>query len=289
MMNRFNRICHDIKNLKIQGAENVARAALRALAIKHDASSVRKLIALRPTEPCLKNCLKYALSFTDVQKGIKETLKIMDSARQATINFGSRLIQNNTTVFTHCHSSTVVAIMIEAKKQGKKFQVYNTETRPNFQGRITATELLKAKIPVTMFIDSSATSAIKDSDLFLFGADAITAQGSIINKIGNKMMAEIAEKYDVPRYACTISWKFDPKTALGYIEKLESRDEREIWPNKPKKLRISNVIFEEVGADLITGIVSEIGVLAPSSFVAEFSKKYPYLIEKQQPIIKRIP
>ncbi len=278
-MTQFEQICKDIKSLKIQGAEQVARQALKALEIKHDKVSVKKLISLRPTEPCLRNCIYHALSFHNVEIGIQETIKLMNYARHKVITYGSNLVKNKSIVFTHCHSGTVMSILIEAKRQGKKFQVYNTETRPNLQGRITANELLKAGIPVTMFIDSASTSALKEADLFLFGVDAITSQGSVINKIGNKMMAEIAQKYDVPSYACSFSWKFDPKTALGKIEKLESRDEKEVWPGKPKKLRISNVVFEEIPARLITGIVSEFGILEPGTFVSEFSIKYPFLVK----------
>jgi len=276
----FNSICNDIKALRVQGAENVARAALQALLIKHDQNSVKKLLSLRPTEPCLRNCLSFALSFEDIREGIKETEKILENARKKIIQIGAKRIQNDTTIFTHCHSSTVVSILLEAKKQGKRFQVYNTETRPNFQGRITARELLDAGIPVTMYIDSAATSALKEADLFLFGVDAITSCGSVINKIGNKMIAEIAHKYDVPTYACTFSWKFDPKTVLGVIEKLELRNPNEIWPNRPKKLKISNVVFEETSPELITGIISDLGVLEPATFVSELEKIYPFIFSK---------
>lgn len=276
----FNKICKEIRTLKIQGAEQIARAALNALLIKNDPSSVKKLLSSRPTEPCLRNCLKYALSFQDIQEGVEETLKIMDRAREKIVKIGSNHIQNKDIIFTHCHSSTVVDILKEAKKQRKQFQVYNTETRPNFQGRITAQELLEVKIPVTMFIDSAATAALKQASLFLFGVDAINSHGSVINKIGNKTMAEIARKYDVPRYACTFSWKFDPKTVLGEIEKLEIRKVKEVWPNKPPKLKIRNVVFEEIPAELITGIISELGILEPATFVSELEKNYPFLFSK---------
>lgn len=273
----FEKICNDIKNLKIQGAEQIARAALKALLLKHDPNSVKKLMNLRPTEPCLQNCLRYALSFQDVREGVEETLRIMDNARKKIAKFGAAKIENNSIVFLHCHSSTVISILEEAKKQGKRFQVYNTETRPNFQGRITAKELLKMKIPVTMFIDSAASLALKEASIFLFGVDAITSIGSVINKIGNKTMAELAQKYEVPRYACTFSWKFDPKTSVGKIEKLEVRKASEVWKNKPKNLKINNVVFEEIPSELITGIISELGVLKPETFVSELEKNYPFL------------
>ncbi|UCD20861.1 MAG: hypothetical protein JSW08_03770 [archaeon] len=276
----FDKICKDIQSLKIQGAESVAKAALKALLIRSDPQAIRKLSAIRPTEPCLRNCLKYTTSFQDIREGTEDTLKIMDNARKKIIKIGARKIQNGMTIFTHCHSTTVISILKEAKKQGKKFKVYNTETRPNFQGRITAKDLLKVNIPVTMFIDSAATSALKGADLFIFGVDAITSEGAIINKIGNKMMAEIAHKYDIPRYACTFSWKFDPKTVLGEIEKLESRKVTEVWPKKPSKLKISNVVFEEIPAELVTSIISELGVLEPATFVSELEKTYPFIFSK---------
>ena len=265
--------------MKIQGAENVARTALQALLLKNDGNSIRNLLNLRPTEPALRNVIKYALSFSDIQTGVKKTLALMDEARKKIIFNGSQLIKNNMTIFTHCHSSTVLDILKSAKSQGKKFQVLNTETRPNFQGRITASELAKSKIPVTMFIDSAANSAIKQSDLFLFGADVITAEGNVINKIGNKMFAEMAEKYDVPSYACSIAFKLDSETLKGKIPVLEERNPDEVWKNRPPGVKISNVIFEKIEERLITGIISEFGILPPSSFVVEVKKRYPWLID----------
>jgi ribose 1,5-bisphosphate isomerase len=275
---RFENICQDIKSIKIQGAENIARAALKALLIRHDSQSVRKLISLRPTEPCLRNCIAHALSFPEIKEGVSRTLNIMDDSRKRIRIMGSRLIKNNSIVFTHCHSSTVLSILIEAKKQGKHFEVYNTETRPNFQGRKTAVELLKAGIPVTMFIDSAASTALRHADLFLFGVDAITTR-SIINKVGNKTMAEIAQRYDTPGYACSFSWKFDAKTALGDMEKLEKRDEKEVWFEKPNKLKINNVVFDEIPFSLVTGIVSELGVLESATFTNELQKHYPKVFD----------
>jgi len=275
---RFEQICKDIKSLKIQGSENVARASLNALLIKNDKISFKRLINLRPTEPALRNVLKHALSFSDIQVGVKKTLFLMDDARTKVVSNGSQLIKDGMTVFTHCHSSTVLDILKTAKSQGKKFQVFNTETRPNFQGRITAAELAKSKIPVKMFIDSAATSAIRESDLFLFGVDVITAEGNVVNKIGNKMFAEVAEKYDVPSYACSIAFKFDPETLNGKTPVLEERNPDEVWKERPKGVKISNIVFEIIEAKLITGIVSELGILPPEALATEVKKRYPWLM-----------
>lgn len=168
-MDRFDRICQDIKEVKIQGAAAVAKAAVSALLIRHDRESVRKLISLRPTEPCLRNAIKFVLSKKDIEQGAREALEILNSDDKIA-KIGSGLIENGMTIFTHCHSSTVMSILREAKRQGKKFSVNCTETRPLFQGRRTAAELAKAKIPVTLFVDSAARTALKKRTLHFMAA-----------------------------------------------------------------------------------------------------------------------
>jgi ribose 1,5-bisphosphate isomerase len=274
-MDKFNKICKDIKTLKIQGAEKVAMAAINALSVKHDSNSVKKLISLRPTEPCLRNALKFALSFKDINQGIKKTLGHFDYTKKKITEIGSKLIEDGMIIYTHCHSNTVANILIEAKKQGKKFEVHATETRPMFQGRKTATQLAKAKIPVTFYVDSAARFAIKKADLMLIGADAITTT-KVYNKIGSEMFATIAKQFDVPVYICSDSWKFDDKETYGNEEKIEQRSTKEIWPNPPKGIRILNPAFEKISLDLITGIISELGILK-DNFVDEVEKNYPWI------------
>ena len=181
------------------------------------------------------------------------------------------------TIFTHCHSSSVVGILRKAKEQGKKFEVYCTETRPMFQGRITASELAQLKIPVTMFVDSGARIALKEADLMLIGSDSISTEGKIINKIGSEMFSEIANKYDVPVYSCTDAWKFDPQSVYGYEEKIEKREAKEVWKKPPKGVKISNLAFEKVHPNLIMGIISELGIIQPEAFVVEVKRKYSWM------------
>ena len=276
-MDRFEKICKDIKSVKIQSAESIARAALKALLLKHDKKAVKKLISLRPTEPCLRNAIKFALSFSDIKEGVKLALKHFDEAKRKIAEYGSKLIESDMTIFTHCHSTNVVEVLVEAKKQKKRFEVYCTETRPLFQGRITARELAKAKIPVTLVVDSAARIALKRADIAFIGADAITAEGKVINKIGSEMFAEIASRYDVPFYSCTDSWKFDASTAFGYKEKIEKRPSKEVWKKHPKGVKILNLAFERVKPELVTAIVSELGILKPETFLLEVKKAYPFL------------
>ena len=183
-----------------------------------------------------------------------------------------KLIKNNSIIFTHCHSTSVVQALIHAKRKGKKFEVCNTETRPLFQGRKTAKELKKAGIKVTMFVDSAAATAIekedsKDkihADLVLFGTDAILKKG-VINKIGSGMFAEIAYRNNIPVYILADSWKYAKKI------KLEQRNSGEVW--NTKKVLIKNPAFELIKRRYITGIISELGNLSYRKFLREVRKK----------------
>lgn len=275
-MDRFSRICRDIKSLKIQGAEGVARAALEALQIRNDKRAIEKLIVLRPTEPMLRNAIKFASPDPKILS--KKALRIFDRAVRDIAAIGSNKIQNGMKVFTHCHSSTVMEILKEAKRQDRKFEVFCTETRPLFQGRKTAKELALARIPVTLLVDSAARLALKKCDIFLMGADAITTT-KICNKIGSEMFAIIADKYDVPVYICTSSWKFDPASVFGFEEPIEKRNPREVWAQAPKGVKIMNPAFEKISPDLVSGIISELGVFKPEVFIQEVRKKHRWMFK----------
>ena len=274
-MDRLDKICDDIKSLKIQGATNVAIAGVKALLIKKDPESIKKIIFSRPTEPALRNAVSFAKK--DPKKLVPKALKHFEEARKKIAEFGKKKIDNGMIVYTHCHSSTVTAILTAAGKSGKRFEVHNTETRPLYQGRITAEELAKAKIPVKHYVDSAARFALKRADIMLIGADAITANCKVINKIGSEMIAEVAESYSVPVYAATDSWKFDPLTLHGFEEAIEQRGGKEIWLNPPKGVEIINPAFEKVDPKLIAGIISELGILKPEEFVEEVKKAYPWM------------
>ncbi len=261
---RFNRICKDIESIKIQGSRDIAKAAFKAYKLIPNFKSKEKLLSLRPTEPLLHHILERAddLSYKDVHNLLNENQEKINK-----LTF--KLIKNNSVIFTHCHSSSVVKALVYAKKKGKKFEVYNTEARPMYQGRKTARELRRAKIKTTLFIDSAARIAItktqdtRDVDLVLFGVDAITEKG-VINKVGSGMFAQIAKQNKIPVYILSDSWKYSDKI------KLEQRNPNEVWVNK--KIKIKNPAFELVQKDLIKGIISELGNLSYSEFLEEVKK-----------------
>ena len=128
-------------------------------------------------------------------------------------------------------------------------------------------------------VDSAARLAIKRSDVALFGCDVITTT-KIFNKIGSEMFAIIANKYDVPLYVCTDSWKFDPKGIYGLEENVEERKPDEVWKSPSKGIRIENPAFEKIRPDLVAGIISELGIYPHPAFLDELEEKYSWLFGK---------
>lgn len=276
-----------IKSLEIQGAERIARAAVKAwaseLAKTQDRAELEaaaeKLMAARATEPGLRNALKYCLANYEKNPNIAEdVIKYFKESKEKISEYGSKKIHDGMIVITHCHSSTAEGCLIKAWKDGKRFTVYNTETRPRFQGRITAESLAKHGIPVEHFVDSGARMAMKKADLFLFGCDSLSSEGKVINKIGTRQMLDFAQKYDVPAYTCTNSWKLNPETLYGADEEIEERDPAEVWPEAPKGVKIHNPAFEISDPDDITGVICELGIVKPEALLSEVKTAYPWMI-----------
>jgi ribose 1,5-bisphosphate isomerase len=298
---QFDRVVEDIKSLRLQGAESIAKGAVRALqqiakrSKAHSAGELmaellyaqKVLIGARPTEPCMRNALNYVLKnvnrkdlaklASDVFDHCSFVMRYFEEAERKIAAYGAQKIAKHAVIFTHCHSTAVMMILAKAKFDGKAFSVHNTETRPLFQGRITARECAALGIPVSHYVDSAARLALKKADLFLFGADAIQSDGKIINKIGTEMFLEIARRYDIPSYCCTVSWKFDALTVYGVPEPIENRKPEEVWKARPKGVAVMNPAFEVVEPDLVSGVITELGVFRPEVFVDEVRRSSPWL------------
>lgn len=260
-----------IKALEIQGAMNVAKSALLAISKDMiefpDEDPVLFLDTLsnaRPNEPMLRNILRLFIKEAKGMEGESLLTDLADSILEGIeadekkiYGFGAELIHDGMKVFTHCHSSTAVGILKEAKKQGKKFVVHTTETRPRLQGRITAKELAEAGIEVYHMVDSAAKYAIDGAGLFLFGADSILASGYLINKVGTGIFCVVASKYDVPTYCAAHTLKI----ARDKIdEAVEERNPDEVWEKPPIGVKIKNPAFDKVHLKYITAFITENGV-----------------------------
>lgn len=263
---KFNKIVQDIQSVKIQGAENIAKAGIEAYSLCPTKEAVKKILDARPTEPLLQNALKLISKSKQKHLVAKAFLEDLKKSHELLVKKGSRLIKNDMNIYSHCHSSSVLDILRYAKKKEKKnFVVYTTEVEPLLQGRKTAEDLAKIGIKVIVGPDLSAEQLIKKCDLFLFGADAYT-ENFLVNKIGTETLCDIAKHHNIPRYSCGVSMKYTDKV------KLENRKGSEVWKDNKENIDIENPAFSKVPYRLVSGIISEHGIVHPEDFV-ELSKE----------------
>ena len=280
-----------IKRLEIQGASRVRKAAIEALkasVLESKAKTVTAfrrelrqnmylLLMTRPTEPGMRAVIrvllfesKHDLSLENLKKALVARCRLFEMERKLAMEkiaeYGSRMIPKKGVVFTHCHSHSVEEILKRAWKKRWLKEVYCTETRPLFQGRITAANLVKAGIPVTMVVDGATASFIKRADVFLSGADAVLANGSVINKVGTMAVSLASQKFNVPHHVATTTHKFEPLSVFGHLEVIEERDWREIWEKKPGRLKIRNPAFDITPDELVDNIITERGVFGSEAF-----------------------
>jgi len=293
-----------IKTLEVQGARNVAITAIEAIEELATSSRARNktqfvnelskarevLFSSRETEPLMRNAVRQILH--EVEKS-KETnpkeladivhqvstkfLQNLETSKERIAEIGHKRIQSSSRILTHCHSSTVTYLFERAKKEGKQFEVICTETRPLFQGRITAKELLDLGIKATMIVDSAVRFFMNKVDLVMVGADAITSEGNVINKIGTSLIALAANEARTPFYVVSELLKFDPSTVYGDYEKIEERNPNEIWSNAPLKIEIRNPAFDITRRNFIHGIICEEGIISPHSVLEVIRKRHPWL------------
>jgi len=299
------RVAERIRNLEIQGARNIAMAAISVLAEAAESSKARNregflrelleakeiLFNTRETEPLMRNALRKILfevkesRLTDprelaglVSSLSREFIKGLEASNRRIAEYGSKRIRSGYRVLTHCHSSTVVGILRRAREEGKDFEVLCTESRPRYQGRITARELLEEGIRTTMIVDSAVRNFMKTVDLVLVGADAITSEGNVVNKIGTSMIALVAYEARIPFYVASELLKFSPQTTYGEYEKIEERSEEEVWEDAPPGLIIRNPAFDVTRRDYIHGIICEEGIISPHTILEVVRRRYPWVL-----------
>lgn len=305
MVQAVSVVAKKIRKLEVQGARNIAITAVKALEAlaKETTSKTRKefikelkqaqaiLFASRSTEPLMRNALRWIISQVEncteevdtlaevVSSSSSQFLGNLEASKERIAEIGSKRILDNMVVFTHCHSSTVTYLLRKAKESGKVFEVVCTETRPVFQGRITAKELMSLDLKTTFIIDSAARSFIHKADLVIVGADAITSEGNVINKIGTGTIALLAHEARKPFYVVSELLKFDPATVCGDYEEIEERSPDEVWKDAPGKLVIRNPAFDVTRRDFIHGVICEEGIIPPHSVKEIMHRKFPWIFE----------
>jgi methylthioribose-1-phosphate isomerase len=194
--------------------------------------------------------------------------------------YGGELIDDGATVLTHCNAGalatggdygTALGVIRGARDAGKRVAVIADETRPYLQGlRLTAWELAKDNIPVTVITDNMAGHVMKNGkvDAVVVGADRIAANGDTANKIGTYMVAVLAREHGVPFYVAAPLNTLDLSLASGEEIPIEERDAMEITHIRnlqlaPDGVQVHNPAFDVTPHEFITAIITDKGVARP--------------------------
>ena len=244
-------------------------------------TAVNLFWALRRMEDRLRECWDVENLDEVRQLLIEEADRIADDDRRMNRligDYGNEIIPDKSNVLTHCNAGalatveygTALSVIRKAHETGKSIHVYADETRPLLQGaRLTALELLRDKVPVTLIADNMAGYLMQQGkvDLVIVGADRIAANGDTANKIGTYSLAVLAQAHGVPFYVAAPTSTIDIKVANGQEIPIEERPAKEIRecfgvPIAPEEVNVYNPAFDVTPAKYITGIITEKGIIA---------------------------
>ena len=192
---------------------------------------------------------------------------------------GVELLPEGACVLTHCNAGalatggigTALAPIYVASSRGRSVSVLATETRPLLQGsRLTAWELGRAGIPVTVITDSAAASRMRagEVDLCIVGADRVVANGDVANKVGTYSLAVLARHHGIPFYVAMPTSTIDPSLASGDQITIEERDANEVSTFGERRITaekasVGNAAFDVTPAELITAFITDRGLIYP--------------------------
>ena len=301
-LNTVDGVIDAIKRLAIRGAPAIGACGAYGMVIAIDHTSTDELDRLvsemkeaaekigntRPTAVNLSYAVKRVLDVAMTGKSkeeirelaLIEANKIFAEDRDACDaigRYGSEELSTYKTLMTHCNAGrlattgigTALGVIYGKALAGQEVEVFAAETRPLLQGaRLTAWELSKAGIPVTVIPDSSACSLMASGaiDAVVVGADRIATNGDAANKIGTFTHAVSARNAGIPFYVAAPTTTFDPDTSNGQDIKIEQRDPNEVRGiekvNVPTEgVEVWNPAFDVTPAEFINGIITEYGVI----------------------------
>jgi len=256
------------------------------------ANAAAMLLATRPTAVNLRWALEEgtrAFAASGERRDVERTADLLDWARalhaddvarnRAMARHGAALFQPGDRALTHCNAGalatggvgTAVGVLAEAHRQGRLAKVWVDETRPLLQGsRLTAWEMVRLGIPHQVVTDSMVGALMSRGlvDRVVVGSDRIAANGDVANKIGTYTVAVVARRHGVPFYVAAPLSTVDPRTPSGADIPIEERSGDEVVELAgrriaPEASRGFNLAFDVTPAELVAGIVTEAGILAP--------------------------
>lgn len=284
-----------IAEMEVRGAAKIADAAAGALQQQAKASTAtapetferelrlaaRMLLDTRPTAVSLPNSLRYVFqrmggeSVDELREsaiaGVEEFQRRLESAQDDLGAIGANRLQDGDTVLFHCHSTDVLSCVAAAREQDKSLRAIVKETRPRKQGHITARQLRELGVPVTLIVDGAAGRYLDETDHVFVGADSVTADGAVVNKIGTRPLAVTARERDTPIVVAAQTVKLDPTTLSGHTVEIEMREESEVIDSDERAdigdITVENPAFDVTPPRYLDAIVTERGQFPPESIV----------------------
>ena len=300
---KYEDVARAIERLVVRGAPAIGVAAAFGMALAAISSKAKtpkallkdlkiayqRLRSTRPTAVNLVWALDQVMKEAASKNGVNDIKNsiILSSQNMATDDIitnkklgkkGAEMIRKDEVILTHCNAGslatvtygTALGVLRAANDSGKKIRVIATETRPVMQGsRLTAFELDHYGIDFSLIPDT-AVGHLMSSGLInrvIVGADRILKSGHVYNKIGTYQVAALAKRHKIPFYVAAPSSTFDLTSKVGDVV-IEERDKNELMKmgNKllaPKGIKIFNPAFDVTPPELITGIITEKGILKP--------------------------
>ena len=308
-MSVLNETASAIRTMKVRGALDIALAAIQAMdcvlcedandtasAVKKLSAAAVKLKSARPSAVSLPNAVNYIaylsrknrdLDLDDFRKTMSSEIKRFaaeqEKALEKIAGIGAKMIEDGDVILTHCNSETVMRILEKAWEDEKRLlQVVCTESRPRYQGHLSAKELSSAGIPVTLIIDSAVHLSMKrlKVDKVMVGADTVCANGDLINKIGTAQVALCAKEQDIDFIVAAESLKFSPGSVMGSVVEIEERDAAEVVEiGKLPNVRVMNPAFDVTDAEYISMIITEYGVIPPQAAYHLLKEKFGWELD----------
>ncbi|HEX5036217.1 MAG TPA: S-methyl-5-thioribose-1-phosphate isomerase [bacterium] len=302
----YKQVADAIKTMVIRGAPAIGVAAAMGVALGSlgiDPQSCKTYEAFaQKMEHVFETLMETRPTAVNLRWGLERMRKVMESSKGAAVpalqerlraealaihaediainkamgHFGQELIQNGDTVLTHCNAGalatagwgTALGVLYSAKEAGKKFEVIADETRPFLQGaRLTAWELEKNKVPVTLITDNMAAALMRQKKIqrVIVGADRIAANGDVANKIGTYGVAVLARQHDIPFYVAAPLSTIDLRCPTGDRIPIEERDTQEVTNFfrqrvAPEGIKVRNPAFDVTPNEFVTAIITEKGI-----------------------------
>lgn len=225
----------------------------------------------------LNRCMRFAEEYENSTESKEELMEkfidflelIRQEQRECTNKIGrigSRLIGNGDKVGTFSTSGSVMKILENAVEAKKNITAVAFEARPGAEGYRTLDEVSAQGIPVKFGCDALLCKLIPGSNVFFIGADAISSTGEVYAKTGSYLAALACREFGIPFYVAADTSKFDSMSLLGFPIKDSYRPAREVTESKiPENSEVVNISFELIPSRLISGIITEKGVIAPQS------------------------